>query len=534
MVKTKRMPSKYKPLLYTTTIRNPERYKDFMHVLLKYDGVVLNDQSVKSIEKDLFRVGLYRPMIRCASIADKWKEADKGDVALYALTEEEADFLYKNNPQKHKEAGFTAGWLSRFDTQFKLMKILGFVFYGQGQKIEFSESGRLLANSVSITIEGEIIKKEIINPHQERLAFLNAFARHQRGNPFIRELNKNIPLIMLLQVIRLLNSDPEYNNTGIGYHELPLLLFWKNDNAEALYQRIKKLRQEWRYSPSDETIEEICTEEILGGFKKFKLKSIVSEYPDDFVRKMRLTGLISLRGAGRFIDINHNEEPTIDYLLSHYKSWYKTYSDEKEYFIYAGTVVEKYEELYRASTAKTESGKALVKLSSLDEYAPQKVKDELINLEKGKSSTHPTLRFIPAPARLEFLTAMAIHQTFKNVVVTPNYPCDDEGLPLTTASGDKGDIECIEGFRGILVEVTLACGRTQTIMECWPISRHLDTFAKKSGDPNAEVLFVAPTLYDDTLQQFSWLKDTKEQRIRSYKISDFISFLTDTHSLSSH
>jgi len=29
------MPRKpeYKPLLYTTTIRNPERFKDFMHIL---------------------------------------------------------------------------------------------------------------------------------------------------------------------------------------------------------------------------------------------------------------------------------------------------------------------------------------------------------------------------------------------------------------------------------------------------------------------------------------------------------------------
>lgn len=212
----------------------------------------------------------------------------------------------------------------------------------------------------------------------------------------------------------------------------------------------------------------------------------------------------------------------------------KPYSDEKEYFEYAGTVVKQYEKLYRASTTKTDAGKALMRLSSLDEYAPKRVKDELINLEKGKSSTHPTLRFIPAPARLEFLAAMAIHQAFKNVVVTPNYPCDDEGLPLTTASGDKGDIECIEGHRGVLVEVTLACGRTQTIMECWPISRHLDTFAKKSEDPNAEALFVAPTIYDDTLKQFSWLKATEEQSIRSYKISDFISFLTDARFLSSH
>lgn len=45
-------------------------------------------------------------------------------------------------------------------------------------------------------------------------------------------------------------------------------------------------------------IEDICVNEILGGFKKFDLDSIVSEYPDEFVRKMRMTGLISFRGGG--------------------------------------------------------------------------------------------------------------------------------------------------------------------------------------------------------------------------------------------
>ncbi|AEE12702.1 AlwI family type II restriction endonuclease [Porphyromonas asaccharolytica] len=528
--KNRRAPE-YKPLLYTTTIRNPERYKDLMHILLRYDDVVLDESSVEAIEKDLFRVGLYRPMRRLDSISDKWKGANKGDVALYALTDEETDFLYKANKQNHKEAGFPAGWLSRFDTQFKLMKVLGLVYYNLGDKIEFSTAGRLLANSVSIEIEAGLITRKMLHPHYERLVFLNAFARHQRGNPFIRELNRNIPLVMLLQVIKLLNADPEYNNTGIGYHELPLVLFWKDDNAEALYQRIKKLRQEWRYTPSSETIKQICTEEILGGFKKFTLRSVVSEYPDDFIRKMRLTGLISLRGAGRFIDINHNEDQTINYILTHYKEWYHPFSDEKKYFEYASTIVPYFDKACTALTIKTDAGKALKRLSSLSEYAPDMVKKELSIIEKGRSSKHPTLRFVPAPARLEFLTALAICQTFEKVAVSPNYPCDDEGLPLSTAGGDKGDIECMEGSRGVLVEVTTAGGRTQTMMECWPVGRHLETFAKESGDFNAEGVFVAPTLYIDTIDQFSWLKERKGLVVRSYKISDFISFLEKSTTL---
>ena len=182
----------------------------------------------------------------------------------------------------------------------------------------------------------------------------------------------------------------------------------------------------------------------------------------------------------------------------------------------------------RAPVPKTRAGELLPRLSILEEYAPEKVKSELISLSKGISSKHPTLRFVPAPARLEFLTAPAISQNFESVTVSPNYPCDDEGLPLSTAGGDKGDIECREGRRGILVEVTMAGGRTQTMMEVWPIGRHLDAFSKSFGDGEAQGLFVAPSLYPDTLDQFSWLRDTKRQVIRPYKILDFLKMIEES------
>ena len=34
-----------------------------------------------------------------------------------------------------------------------------------------------------------------------------------------------------------------------------------------------------------------------GDYKKFDEKSIMRDYVDEFIRKMRMTGLISLRGA---------------------------------------------------------------------------------------------------------------------------------------------------------------------------------------------------------------------------------------------
>ena len=527
----------YKPLLYTTTIRNPERYKDFMFLLKKFDGQILTAEVVEEIERETFKCGLYRPAKRIPkSVKEKWGNTRKGEFGEFALTDEETKAIYDGNDPNlhndikgHKEAGFERGWESRFDTQFKLMKVLGFVYYNMGEPIQFSETGNFLASTVSITYgEDGSVNRQIVNPQNEQTAFMQAFAKQQRCNPFIRELNDNIPLILLLEVIKKLNADNEYNRTGISYKEIPLVIFWKDNNAEALYQRIKLLRNEHRYNPSNEVIEDICVNEILGGFKKFELKSIVSEYPDEFVRKMRMTGLISFRGGGRFIDINHNEDKKIDYILSHYASYTK-YTSEKEYFDYMSTIDDDLFALRTVEISKTDAAEKLTQL--IPDYPWDSIKTELSHLANKTSSSHNVLKFISAPARLEFLTALAIKSKLPAVEVVPNYPCDDEGLPTSTAGGNNGDIECFEAPNSILVEVTMAEGRQQTMMEVWPISRHLEEFREKYEFDDSQSVFIAPSLFQDTISQIDWLKDCKNQIVRPYRIADFIVFLENTKNL---
>ena len=525
----------YKPLLYTTTIRNPERYKDFMHILKRFNGEILNDRTVELFERELFKVGLYRPMTLPESVKSKWRSTKRGEFADVPLTDEETAAIYQSNDPNintalkgHKEAGYPKGWPSRFDTQFKLMKVLGFVYYEWGQPIEFSQTGHYLADTVSININEGVISREIVNPQNEQIAFMQAFAKQQRCNPFIRELNDNIPLILLLEVIKKLNADEEYNGAGISYKEIPLVIFWKDNDAEALYQRIKLLRNEHRYNPSNEVIEDICVNEILGGFKKFELKSIVSEYPDEFVRKMRMTGLISFRGGGRFIDINHNEDEKIDYILSHYATYTK-YTTEKEYFDYMSTIDDALFALRTVEISKTDAAEKLTQL--IPAYPWDSIKTELSHLAKKTSSNHNVLKFISAPARLEFLTALAIKSKLPAVEVIPNYPCDDEGLPTSTAGGNNGDIECFEAPNSILVEVTMAEGRQQTMMEVWPISRHLEEFKDKYEFEDSQCVFVAPSIFADTKDQIDWAKDRKHVVIRPYKIIDFISYLDSATTL---
>jgi len=491
----------YKPLLFTTTLRNPERLKWFLGVLKEYDGQVLDDDLAEKIAGEIIRIGLYKPTRLSVGVKQKIKTKEP-------LTDKEVAKVLKDNPQNHKEAGFSKGWPSRFDTWFKIAKELGFVFYRSGEKIKFSEIGLKLVDSE--------------HPEFEQQAFLNAFVKYQSNSPFRRVLNENVPLVLLLQVIAKLNADEECNDAGISKLELPLIIYWKDNNAEALYQRIKKLREDFGYSPSWEVIAEICRDEIMEGKDIVRDdKSIMVDYPDEFIRKMRLTGLISLRGGGRFIDINKNEQAKVDYVLENYSD-YEKYDTEESYFEYISTIDENLISFEPKAVSISEQDKFLAKW--IDVYAWDTIKVELMNLSSKRLTKDETLKYLSNPIRLEFLTALAVKSKFPDVKVIPNYPIDDEGIPTSTAGGvgNTGDIECFEDMNGILIEVTMSEGRTQTMMEVWPISRHLTEFSKKVE--NSMCYFVAPSIFSDSAKQIDYVRQTENLFISPKTIEEFLEY----------
>ncbi len=523
--------AEYKPLLYTTTVRNPERVKYFLYVFAKFDGKVLTDDLATEIVGETIRYGLYRPMKRTMAINKKWKNSPQGTFGEQILSDEEVAYIIENNPQQHKEAGFEWGYPSRFATIFDFTKELGFVYFAPNEPIHFSELGNMLAQVFDVTIIDEYINADVVHPDYEQKAFMQAMAKSQRMNPFVRVLNDNIPLILLAQVIQLLNNNPKFRTSsgetkGIARHELPLLIFWKDNNAQKLYERIVKLRNDFGYTPSDEVICDICTKEIMQGFKAFKQKSIMEEYPDEFIRKMRITGLFSLRGAGRFLDINHNEEEKINYILSQYAN-YQYYEEEKDYFDYMAEIDTHLFEVEAISVSANQSEKLLK--NWVNTYSWETIQKELINLQKRSTCKDDVLKFLAAPVRLEFLTALSIKSKLPQVRVIPNYACDDTGLPTSTAGGGMGDIECYEKKAGILVEVTMAEGRTQTMMEVWPIERHLIEFQNKSA--NSQAIFIAPSIFNDSQRQIDYVKFSTQKTIRPYTIEAFIQFLNKTASL---
>ena len=522
--------STYKPLLFTTTLRNPERMKRLLNILTKFNGKILTSSLAEDIIAELIKYGLYRPMKINNTIKEKWATSKKGEFSEILLTDVEVQEILNNNPQNHKEAGFDKGWASRFATYFDFAKELGFVYYWPDEKIEFSKIGLNLANSIKVDVDGDTILVSEPHPEFEQQAFLQALAKYQRNNPFVKVLNNNVPLVLLLQVIKKLNDDPEYNGVGISKLEIPLILYWKDNDSEALYQRIKKLRTEYGYTPSWEVITDICRNEIMQGTDvKRDDKSIMVDYPDEFIRKMRLTGLISLRGAGRFIDINKNEIEKVEYILAHY-STYPIFKKEKEYFNYMAKTDESLISFETKTLSVDENDQLLLKWIEI--YSWDTIKSELKRLAKKASSRDEVLKLLSHPIRLEFLTSLAIKSKHRNLKIVPNYPTDDEGIPTSTAGGqgNQGDIECFEDENGILVEVTMSGGRTQTMMEVWPIARHLTEFSKKVKE-NSMCHFIAPSIYVDSEKQIKYLKDTEGLNIQPRTINDFISFLETNEKL---
>lgn len=499
MIKRK---SSYKPLLFTTTIRNPERLKWFMGVLKEYDGQILDDKLAEKIAGEIIRIGLYKPLIISDEVKNKIKEKEP-------LTDKEVSKVLEDNPQNHKESGFKKGWPSRFDTWFKFAKELGFVFYAVGKKIIFSETGYKMVDSE--------------HPEFEQQAFLNAFVKYQSNSPFRRVLNENVPLILLLEVIKKLNKDEDFNNTGISKLELPLVIYWKDNDAEKLYLRIKQLRKDFNYSPSWEVISEICRDEIMQGKDIVRNnQSIMVDYPDEFIRKMRLTGLISLRGGGRFIDINKNEQKKVKYVLENYSKYVK-YDTEEAYFKYVSKIDKNLISLASKPILISEQNKFLSKWISV--YSWDTIKLEMLNLSKKRLTKDDILKYLSSPVRLEFLTTLAIRSKFPNIKVIPNYPVDDEGVPTSTAGGvgNKGDIECYEYVNGILVEVTMTEGRTQTMTEVWPIARHLEEFGKLTK--KSMCYFIAPSIFRDSVRQIEFVKKEDNLFISPKTIEEFLEHL---------
>lgn len=508
MPKTRK--AEYKPLSFSTTMRNPERIVDFLNCILPYEGQVLNKTVIEQVATNLIRNKLYCPVY--INRTPRLKSILESDDCFEISDVKE---IMENSPQDHKEAGFEKGWPSRFDTWYKLSMEFGFIYYEMDKPIEISTTGHMLIDALN---------EEPKNDEKIRNVFLNALMKYQTNNPFRKNANANAALPLLLQVIKMLKEDESENDAGIFRKELSLLICWPDSDAKALYNKIKEIRSIYRYNYGDEIIYEACLELLKATDEqknRFKMNQITGEAVDEFIRKMRITGIVSLRGNGRFLDFNSFEMEKINYILDNYVT-YKTYTTKYDYFKYMGEIDSNI--LITKEIKKDDIDD--VKIKTLTRWAEEYSKEDIIkelHIVCGKTeSKNDVLKIIDKPTRLEFLTSIALKQNFEDLEVYPNYHVDDEGLPTFTASGGMADIECFDNDCNPLVEVTLMCARNQSTNEVPAITRHLQEAITKYPDKVVFTILVAPSIHADTIYMTEFSKSRYDVDILPLTIVEFL------------
>jgi len=498
--------SKFKPLSFSTTMRNPERIGKFLNCVLPYENQILTNDVINGIIYNIISKKIY--ITNYEKI--KYKGINEEDDII--LSREEVHDILINSPQKHKEAGFESGWSSRFATWFSFSQELGFITYEMNKPITISQTGHMLIDALNEE-----------TPNNEKIAniFLNAMIKYHTNNPYKKNLNSNIPLVLLLNVLKLLKEDQEENGAGVFRKELSLFICWPDDDANKLYQTIKEIRKVYHYSYSDDFMYEKCLN-ILNSDNTvyFKKEKICGEAIDEYIRKMRITGIISLRGNGRFLDFNNLEIEKINYILENYKN-VKSFESKEEYSNYIGQIDNNILEIETNPKIDIRTLR-LKKLNEIaDTYSKETINNELRIVCKKRYSSDPLFKYIDEPARLEFLTSVALIQNFTGLQVEPNYVIDDEGLPTSTAGGGVPDILCRDTEYDNLVEVTLMCGRSDQVNnEIIPIRRHLLKLRDENNKSFA--IFLAPIIHEDTKESANWYKYRENLDIIPLDIEEFI------------
>lgn len=571
------MPSRRKPISFDTTIRNPERIPQFISILSKFENQIIDDEVALKLEGEIIRYKIFEPTKETLGtyvkeyhdkfdfIADDQSKSASNRVLLYynewvdsnpgEMDIEKIVYLLKNTITAHKDKGWNGGWESRIHTQFNFLNELGLVRVIKGEKIKISDNGKLMIK----TYENGYPIEDKFDETYEQSAFLNAFCKYQINNPYRKNTISVNFFPLVLNVIKYL--DEKYNYKGITRQEITFIISWGNNDYKTLAELIYQFRQEFKFEASNEVVYEHAmnlmddstpNDILIPATKAFierkkndyKFDKLIVETPDEVIRKLRLTMLISLRGAGTFIDINSNEKNKIDHILNNY-SMNINFSNEEDYFDYMGAIDEDLN--FKQEAEESEEEKS-IKEKAIEDWAKEKNWDfyrgEIKNVFKnGKNGTqNEVLKYIKSTVRLEFLIAVIIKKALPNLKVIANYKADDQGIPFKTAPGGNSknigaDIDVYEDNIHALLEPTIATSKSfQCEHEITSIRNHL--ICSANSDINDEkdykewfALFIAPFIHREVGNQVAVEKGVSGVDIYPWSCDDFVEFSQNVKSI---
>ena len=285
-----------KPWSISTTVRNPERIRDFLKILKELEGEVWDKENQKRFQVLLIQNKLY----------------GFGNQQFYnGLSKKHLELM--NNPNKitFEEAqeildskNYTGGGDMRGRQSFNPLEKMGLVFIDEDVKIRISAVGKSFLKEESDL--GEV--------------FFRSFIKWQLpnfdSNDFRKEDGFSIkPFVGTLLLIERVNKKWKAeggNPVGISRKEfslfVPTLIDYKK--IESYADEIIKLRKKMKNEKDKKKFFQKYSYDFVKSFLETTNKVIIdktiknlSEYTDNIIRYFRLTRFIQIRGNGYYVDL---------------------------------------------------------------------------------------------------------------------------------------------------------------------------------------------------------------------------------------
>lgn len=507
----------------STTVRNPERLRNFLKVLKHLEGERFTSDNQKNYQILLIQHKFYYP----TKIPTKCQKYYENPEMPIPFKDAEKIFYHQNYEDPAMRGRQSVNPLNK----------LGFSIAREKEgKIIITELGnRFLTEDYDI---GYIFFKSLL-----KLQFPNPWS-----NDFSAKYGFDIqPLIATMHLINKVNKKSDKN--GLTQDEFSLFVP-SLINYKLIDEYVSKVFEYREARNKDKFVIDFAKE--FYQTKKPTEKQIHNfyEYGDNIMRYFRLTKYFRVAtdkfGGNWKIDLEPTRKTEIDQILKEFSGKSLQFNTIKDYLSYisdislpilpfenicnlqeiARSLVEKIVQFAEVNAisfsgkeesiikkdfeklSKEEIEEFITKLRVLNlELKEKQTKKFLLNDRDKIQNIIDSLKDIKkikkfAPEQFEKIITEALKIINDEIKIKPNYPVDDSGEPISHASGNKPDIECYYKSYNTICEVTLDTSNFQWIRESQPVMRHLRDFEIKFPNTNNYCLFISPKIHIDTLYHF--------------------------------
>ncbi len=541
----------------TTTVRNPERLRDFLVALKLLENQTWNNESQENYQKLLIKNRLY----------------GFGNTQFYnGLTPAIVNLI--NDTDREIDDNV-------IDEIIKLKNYTDFAMRGRQSINPLTKFGFVIIDGGVIKIT-ELGKKLIANEKDAGDVFLKSFIKWQIPNPANNDFSDNgaydvVPFVATLKLISEVNKvEVERGNSPVGISKREFSFFApslvKYSEIESYAKKIVQLRdlQNGKTKQERKEIRDNYRKQFainfLGTSKQTEINKLLKnlqDYGDNAIRYFRLTKFIRIRGNGFYIDLEPNRHTEIEALFESHFYKPKHFADKDEYVAYmandnlpvlpwlskdklseiANEVYDDIVELQNTLGLTIETRKDIARMSEND--LTLYISDlREIRKDLQKKDNHIKSQPVTSISQyieqlenifdhenralmLEYLSTMGLHALNDAKEIKPNYPVGDDNEPTSTAPGGMADIECFYDSFNMICEVTMLSGRDQWFNEGQPVMRHLRDFEDLHDD--AYCIFIAPTIHTDSAETFHIANRVgykgSKQKIAPLTIKQFVELL---------